>query len=260
MIHYDVKWLSLPSTVAVSPTCNTHDLMNVRHVEIRKTSQELQTLPCQVQSPRQLRPFFGSEKYWKRLKKIKQNIKYSSTGLKAPGCVEMTLLPLSRLGILSEWGFNICIFFENNLIDCSWKERFIVPGNMVGRPRLILVETAPQLVLRKQSLSVLRPFEAWNCKLRPASNISFVLEQNFFARPSKSHEAHLDFWRSSWNYACPPSWWAPPWSIGVLLYFTGYLVSTLNRCTLKSEPESNCLISVNFPYQRGIISYSFVYH
>ena len=42
----DVKWLSLPSTVAVSPTINTHDLKNVRHVEIRKTSQELQTLPC----------------------------------------------------------------------------------------------------------------------------------------------------------------------------------------------------------------------
>ena len=46
VIHYDVKWLSLPSTVAVSPTINTHDLKNVRNVEIRKTSQELQKLPC----------------------------------------------------------------------------------------------------------------------------------------------------------------------------------------------------------------------
>ena len=144
--------------------------------------------PCQVQSPRQLRPFFGSEKDWKRLVRRYQILfhRVESTWLcrnDSPSTVTSRNFIWMR--------FNICIFFENNLIDRSWKEGFIAPENMVGRPWLILVETAPQLVLREQSLSVLRPFEAWNCKLRPASNISFVLEQSFFlSRASKSHEAH----------------------------------------------------------------------
>ena len=63
----------------------------------------------------------GNSDHSSDLKKIEKDwpgdIKYSSTGLKAPGYVEMTLLPLSRLGILSEWNFNI--FSVNDLIDCS---------------------------------------------------------------------------------------------------------------------------------------------